>query len=170
MPLCGSGVCLGFCRIVIVACLFCWAEAIMASTYPASVTASEVMIATSKSADLGVVLLCWSCCLDAHGVCYFLFIYLFFCSVFFFQVGSYFVSQFYHVLRQQPDFVHQFYTDSSTMIRIDGDSKESASAMLVFLLSRCRLYVLRFFLLIFYLVCWDIDIEIEEMSGIGCVL
>ncbi|CBI37186.3 unnamed protein product, partial [Vitis vinifera] len=58
----------------------------MASTYPASVTASEV--------------------------------------------GSYFVSQYYHVLRQQPDFVHQFYTDSSTMIRIDGDSKESASAML----------------------------------------
>lgn len=86
VPLCGSGVCLGFCRIVIVACLFCWAEAIMASTYPASVTASEV--------------------------------------------GSYFVSQYYHVLRQQPDFVHQFYTDSSTMIRIDGDSKESASAML----------------------------------------
>ncbi|KAJ0111037.1 hypothetical protein Patl1_01700 [Pistacia atlantica] len=46
------------------------------------------------------------------------------------QVGSYFVGQYYQVLQQQPDLVHQFYSDTSTMIRIDGDSTDSASAML----------------------------------------
>ncbi|KAK6286514.1 hypothetical protein POUND7_012693 [Theobroma cacao] len=46
------------------------------------------------------------------------------------QVGSYFVGQYYHVLQQQPDLVHQFYSDASTMIRVDGDSSESASATL----------------------------------------
>ncbi|KAL6968142.1 hypothetical protein U1Q18_033945 [Sarracenia purpurea var. burkii] len=46
------------------------------------------------------------------------------------QVGSYFVGQYYQILQQQPDFAHQFYTDSSTMIRVDGDSSETASAML----------------------------------------
>lgn len=47
-----------------------------------------------------------------------------------FQVGSYFVKQYYQVLQQQPDFVHQFYTDESTVVRVDGDSTESASALL----------------------------------------
>ncbi|XP_065874448.1 nuclear transport factor 2 isoform X2 [Euphorbia lathyris] len=47
-----------------------------------------------------------------------------------FQVGSFFVGQYYHVLQQQPDLVHQFYTEDSTMIRVDGDSSESASTML----------------------------------------
>ena len=70
------------------------------------------------------------------------------------QVGSYFVSQYYNVLRQQPDYVHQFYSDASTMIRVDGDSKESASAMMVFLLARCRVYVLRFFLVDFLSGVW----------------
>ncbi|XP_023514584.1 putative G3BP-like protein [Cucurbita pepo subsp. pepo] len=46
------------------------------------------------------------------------------------QVGSYFVEQYYHVLRQQPDLVHQFYNDASSMIRVDGDSSETASTML----------------------------------------
>ncbi|KDP26467.1 hypothetical protein JCGZ_17625 [Jatropha curcas] len=46
------------------------------------------------------------------------------------QVGSYFVGQYYQVLQQQPDLVHQFYADTSTMIRIDGDATESASTML----------------------------------------
>ncbi|KAL5792677.1 hypothetical protein ACOSP7_001271 [Xanthoceras sorbifolium] len=46
------------------------------------------------------------------------------------QVGSYFVGQYYQVLQQQPDLVHQFYSDASSMIRIDGDSSETASAML----------------------------------------
>ncbi|KAL4558621.1 hypothetical protein LXL04_036822 [Taraxacum kok-saghyz] len=45
------------------------------------------------------------------------------------QVGSYFVQQYYQVLQQQPEFVHQFYTDSSTMIRVDGESTETASAI-----------------------------------------
>ncbi|KDO60354.1 hypothetical protein CISIN_1g0010602mg, partial [Citrus sinensis] len=46
------------------------------------------------------------------------------------QVGSYFVGQYYQVLQQQPDLVHQFYSDASSMIRVDGDSTESASSML----------------------------------------
>ncbi|OMO64999.1 hypothetical protein CCACVL1_21587 [Corchorus capsularis] len=46
------------------------------------------------------------------------------------QVGSYFVGQYYQVLQQQPDLVHQFYSDASTMIRVDGESSESASATL----------------------------------------
>ncbi|XWS31367.1 hypothetical protein CRYUN_Cryun23aG0070200 [Craigia yunnanensis] len=45
-------------------------------------------------------------------------------------VGSYFMGQYYQVLQQQPDLVHQFYSDASTMIRVDGDSSESVSAML----------------------------------------
>ncbi|RDY10840.1 nxt3 [Mucuna pruriens] len=46
------------------------------------------------------------------------------------QVGSYFVGQYYQVLRQQPNLVHQFYSDSSSMIRVDGDSVESAHDVL----------------------------------------
>ncbi|XP_022727505.1 ras GTPase-activating protein-binding protein 2-like isoform X2 [Durio zibethinus] len=46
------------------------------------------------------------------------------------QVGSYFVGQYYQVLQQQPDLLHQFYSDASNMIRVDGDSSESASSML----------------------------------------
>ncbi|KAL8146873.1 nuclear transport factor 2-like [Apium graveolens] len=43
------------------------------------------------------------------------------------QVGSYFVTQYYNVLRQQPDLIYQFYNDSSSVIRVDGDSVEEAS-------------------------------------------
>ncbi|XP_039048338.1 nuclear transport factor 2-like [Hibiscus syriacus] len=46
------------------------------------------------------------------------------------QVGSYFVGQYYLVLQQQPDLVHQFYSENSTVVRVDGDSSESASSML----------------------------------------
>ncbi|XP_077250864.1 nuclear transport factor 2 (NTF2) family protein with RNA binding (RRM-RBD-RNP motifs) domain-containing protein [Tasmannia lanceolata] len=45
------------------------------------------------------------------------------------QVGTYFVGKYYQVLQQQPNFVHQFYTDTSTMIRVDGDTRETATAM-----------------------------------------
>ncbi|KAK8935465.1 hypothetical protein KSP39_PZI012872 [Platanthera zijinensis] len=45
------------------------------------------------------------------------------------QVGSYFLSQYYPFLQQTPNLVHQFYTDSSTMIRHDGATNESASGM-----------------------------------------
>lgn len=75
--------------------------------------------------------------------CLFIFEYLF-CFVGFFylcevigfcvfvsQVGSYFVGQYYQVLRQQPDLVHQFYSDSSSMIRVDGDYTETAPDVLV---------------------------------------
>ncbi|XP_024466375.2 nuclear transport factor 2 isoform X2 [Populus trichocarpa] len=46
------------------------------------------------------------------------------------QVGTYFVAQYYQVLQQQPEFVHQFYSDASTMLRIDGSIRESAATML----------------------------------------
>ncbi|KAE8709369.1 hypothetical protein F3Y22_tig00110332pilonHSYRG01392 [Hibiscus syriacus] len=46
------------------------------------------------------------------------------------QIGSYFVGQYYLVLQQQPDLVHQFYSENSTVVRVDGDSSESASSML----------------------------------------
>lgn len=46
------------------------------------------------------------------------------------QVGTYFVSQYYQVLQHQPDFVHQFYGDASTMLRIDGNSRDTATSML----------------------------------------
>ncbi|KAH7521997.1 hypothetical protein FEM48_Zijuj07G0091100 [Ziziphus jujuba var. spinosa] len=46
------------------------------------------------------------------------------------QVGTYFVGQYYQVLQQQPDFVYQFYSDASTMLRIDGNTRETATAML----------------------------------------
>ncbi|KAH9617051.1 hypothetical protein KSS87_023103 [Heliosperma pusillum] len=45
------------------------------------------------------------------------------------QVGTYFVTQYYSMLQQRPDFVHQLYSDASTMIRIDGRRTETASAM-----------------------------------------
>nr|GMD75441.1 putative G3BP-like protein isoform X1 [Ipomoea batatas] len=46
------------------------------------------------------------------------------------QVGSYFLGQYYQVLQQQPEFVYQFYSDASTMIRIDANARETASGML----------------------------------------
>ncbi|XP_059660166.1 nuclear transport factor 2 isoform X2 [Cornus florida] len=51
-------------------------------------------------------------------------------SVSAFQVGSYFVGQYYQIVQQQPDFAHQFYTDASTVVRVDGDSSETAATML----------------------------------------
>ncbi|KAJ0967497.1 hypothetical protein J5N97_024414 [Dioscorea zingiberensis] len=46
------------------------------------------------------------------------------------QVGSYFVGQYYQILQQRPDFAHQFYSDSSAMIRVDGDNTETVSGMM----------------------------------------
>ncbi|XP_073048840.1 nuclear transport factor 2-like isoform X1 [Primulina eburnea] len=46
------------------------------------------------------------------------------------QVGTYFVGQYYQMLQNQPDFVHQFYNDASTMLRNDGNSRETANTML----------------------------------------
>ncbi|KAG9143553.1 hypothetical protein Leryth_015972 [Lithospermum erythrorhizon] len=44
-------------------------------------------------------------------------------------VGSFFVSQYYPVLQQQPEATHQFYTDASSVVRVDGDSSESGSGL-----------------------------------------
>ncbi|OMO95346.1 hypothetical protein COLO4_15970 [Corchorus olitorius] len=46
------------------------------------------------------------------------------------QVGTYFVAQYYQVLQQQPDLVHQFYSDASTMVRVDGNNRETVTARL----------------------------------------
>ncbi|KAI3915648.1 hypothetical protein MKX01_015473 [Papaver californicum] len=46
------------------------------------------------------------------------------------QVGSYFVGQYYQVLQKQRELVHQFYTDASTMLRVDGTDSETAVGML----------------------------------------
>ncbi|CAN0904898.1 Nuclear transport factor 2 [Linum grandiflorum] len=46
------------------------------------------------------------------------------------QVGTYFVRQYYEVLQSQPSLAHQFYNDSSTMLRIDGSTRESYSKIL----------------------------------------
>lgn len=46
------------------------------------------------------------------------------------QVGPYFVGQYYQTLQQQPDYGYHFYTDSSTVVRVDGDSTETATAMM----------------------------------------
>ncbi|KAH6821537.1 hypothetical protein C2S53_015271 [Perilla frutescens var. hirtella] len=46
------------------------------------------------------------------------------------QVGSYFVQQYYQVFQQQREYVHQFYNDSSSMMRVDGEINESASDMM----------------------------------------
>ncbi|KAG6426961.1 hypothetical protein SASPL_111200 [Salvia splendens] len=43
------------------------------------------------------------------------------------QVGSYFVQQYYQVFQQQREYVHQFYNDSSSMMRVDGEFSESAT-------------------------------------------
>ncbi|CAA0815226.1 Nuclear transport factor 2 (NTF2) family protein with RNA binding (RRM-RBD-RNP motifs) domain [Striga hermonthica] len=45
------------------------------------------------------------------------------------QVGSYFVQQYYQVFQQQRDYVHQFYNESSTMLRVDGEISHSVSDM-----------------------------------------
>ncbi|KAJ4840270.1 hypothetical protein Tsubulata_024966 [Turnera subulata] len=46
------------------------------------------------------------------------------------QVGTYFVEQYYRVLQEKPNFVYQFYSDTSTMLRIDGNNRETAANML----------------------------------------
>ncbi|KAK4742816.1 hypothetical protein SAY87_000817 [Trapa incisa] len=46
------------------------------------------------------------------------------------EVGSYFVGQYYQMLKEHPDLAHQFYNELSSMVRVDGDSSESASSLL----------------------------------------
>ncbi|GMH30904.1 hypothetical protein Nepgr_032747 [Nepenthes gracilis] len=42
-----------------------------------------------------------------------------------FQIGSYFIQQYYEILQESPHFSHQFYTDASTVTRIDGDANDA---------------------------------------------
>uniref|UniRef100_A0A2P2IHT9 Ras-GTPase-activating protein-binding protein n=1 Tax=Rhizophora mucronata TaxID=61149 RepID=A0A2P2IHT9_RHIMU len=46
------------------------------------------------------------------------------------QVGTYFVRQYYQMLEQRPELIYQFFSDSSTMLRIDGPTRDSAASML----------------------------------------
>ncbi|XP_074583134.1 nuclear transport factor 2-like isoform X2 [Curcuma longa] len=45
------------------------------------------------------------------------------------QVGSYFLEHYYLILQKQPELVHQFYTEGSSMVRVDGTATESATGM-----------------------------------------
>ncbi|EPS73243.1 hypothetical protein M569_01512, partial [Genlisea aurea] len=46
------------------------------------------------------------------------------------QVGTYFVGQYYQMLQTQPNFAHQFYNETSTLLRIDANTRETATGML----------------------------------------
>ncbi|GLT42084.1 hypothetical protein SLA2020_161040 [Shorea laevis] len=46
------------------------------------------------------------------------------------QVGTYFVDQYYHVLLKQPDYVHEFYSNESTILHIDGNIRKTATEMI----------------------------------------
>ncbi|XP_042412424.1 nuclear transport factor 2-like isoform X1 [Zingiber officinale] len=45
------------------------------------------------------------------------------------QVGAFFLKNYYPILQQQPELVHQFYTELSSMVRFDGTATESATGM-----------------------------------------
>ncbi|XP_039029695.1 nuclear transport factor 2-like [Hibiscus syriacus] len=46
------------------------------------------------------------------------------------QVGTYFVGQYYQVLQHQPHLVHQFYSASSTLVRLDGNNRDTVTGLL----------------------------------------
>ncbi|XP_009397546.2 nuclear transport factor 2-like isoform X2 [Musa acuminata AAA Group] len=62
------------------------------------------------------------------------------------QVGAYFLEQYYRILQQQPELVHQFYTDVSSMARFDGTATETATGMVLKEYSVRRKFVETFFL------------------------
>ncbi|KNA18132.1 hypothetical protein SOVF_073050 [Spinacia oleracea] len=47
-----------------------------------------------------------------------------------FEVGSYFITKYYHVLKESPEYSHQFYNNSSTLTRVDGDDTQTVSTIL----------------------------------------
>lgn len=47
-----------------------------------------------------------------------------------FEVGSFFIGQYYRVLKESPDYSHQFYNDSSILTRVDGDDTQTVSTMM----------------------------------------
>ncbi|AQL03580.1 hypothetical protein ZEAMMB73_Zm00001d045989, partial [Zea mays] len=44
------------------------------------------------------------------------------------QVGTYFLRNYYNLLQQTPDVVHQFYIEASTMVRVDDLTGTTAAA------------------------------------------
>ncbi|VAI75033.1 unnamed protein product [Triticum turgidum subsp. durum] len=44
------------------------------------------------------------------------------------QVGTYFLRNYYNLLQQNPDVVHQFYSEASTMVRVDDLNGTSTTA------------------------------------------
>ncbi|KAG6507395.1 hypothetical protein ZIOFF_032738 [Zingiber officinale] len=46
------------------------------------------------------------------------------------RVGAYFLKNYYPILQQKPELVHQFYTELSSMVRFDGTDTESANGMM----------------------------------------
>ncbi|XP_050218043.1 nuclear transport factor 2-like [Mercurialis annua] len=46
------------------------------------------------------------------------------------QVGGYFVTRYYKLLQQQPELIHQFYNDASTMLRVDASNQQNATTLL----------------------------------------
>ena len=93
----------------------------MASSYQGPVTAAQVFIYI-------YIYMCGCVCLSLFKVVCILMVFVYYMYI---QVGSYFVTQYYKILKQQPELVHQFYSADSIMVRIDGDSTQKASEILV---------------------------------------
>ncbi|GMH20063.1 hypothetical protein Nepgr_021904 [Nepenthes gracilis] len=58
----------------------------------------------------------------------------------FMTAAQFVVAQYYQMLQRRPELVHQLYSDASTMLRIDGNTRETATAMLqihAFVMSLC---------------------------------
>lgn len=69
------------------------------------------------------------------------------------QVGAFFLKNYYPILQQQPELVHQFYTELSSMVRFDGTATESATGMVVLLANLSHFpFFLDKYRSIFYLV------------------
>lgn len=48
-------------------------------------------------------------------------------------MGTYFLRNYYNLLQQNPDVVHQFYSEASTMVRVDdlNGTNTTATSMMV---------------------------------------
>lgn len=55
------------------------------------------------------------------------------------QVGTYFIRNYYNLLQMNPDVVHQFYSDASTMVRVDDitGANTTVNTMMVYPCSPC---------------------------------
>lgn len=69
------------------------------------------------------------------------FLLIYFCGVLNNQVGSYFITKYYHVLKESPEYSHQFYNNSSTLTRVDGDDTQTVSTILVMIFLSHPLFV-----------------------------